>query len=46
MDKTKIIPIILLAIIIGISLVVFVFYKEKVELTDANGKLKKEKTIH
>ncbi|MBD3264709.1 MAG: hypothetical protein GF375_06375 [Candidatus Omnitrophica bacterium] len=43
MDKTKLIPIILLLIILGIGFVTFSFYQEKQNLLNANLRLKEEK---
>jgi len=44
MDKSKIIPIILLVVILGVGYVAFTFYTENENLTVANGKLIEEKT--
>ena len=43
MDKSKIIPIILLIVILGVGFVAFTFYTERENLTVANQKLKEEK---
>ena len=44
MNKSKIIPIILLIIILGVGFVAFTFYTEKENLTITNQKLTEEKT--
>ena len=44
MDKTKIIPIILLVVIMGIGFVAYSFYGEKIVLTAANEDLKQERS--
>jgi len=44
MDKSKIVPIILLIIILGVGFVAFTFYIEKENLTFTNQELVKEKT--
>ncbi len=43
MDKSKIVPIILLIVILGVGFVAFTFYVEKENLTVANQELAKEK---
>lgn len=44
MDKSKIIPIILLIVVLGVGFVAFTFYTERENLTVANQKLEEEKT--
>jgi len=45
MDKTKIIPVILLAVVLGIGIIAYTFYAEKQNVAKENQNLKEERAV-